>query len=126
MFRNRPGWKPVPYSDDEKEFMAEQERERRQFLTDTFAEEEAQKVMEWRGSNGRPVSIHFDPRDRTIYFKVLFSRQDHDYNVSSLRRPTAEEKRSNPDVYAVLDNGEQRRGLTRERYMALRAKLEEK
>lgn len=123
MFRNRPGWKPVPYTPEEKEAIAQDDRMMQSELDEMCQQEEREKVIEWRGSNGNPISMHFDPSDKSIYFKILFERQMFGYVVSDLRRPTVEEKKSNCDIHAVLDNGKARMGLTKERYMALREKL---
>jgi hypothetical protein len=125
MFRNRPGWKPVPYSLEEKEEMERDARIMREESDDIFQQEEREKIAEWRTSTNKPISMHFDPSDKSIYFKILFERQMFGYFVSSLRRPTEREKAANPELYAILDNGEARMGLTRERYMLLRAKLAE-
>ena len=125
MFRNRPGWKPVPYDDEEKESMAEDARRMREDADDAFTQEEAEKIAEWRTSTNKPISMHFDPSDKSIYFKILFERQMFGYFASALRRPNEREKAANPELYAILDNGEARMGLTKDRYMLLRAKLAE-
>lgn len=122
----------VPYSQDEREFLAEQDRERRGEEQERFEQEESQKVAEWTSSNNKTVSLHFD--GEAIYWKVSF-RKFGEAQISGLRRPTQAEKAKNPDLHAVVqgkgidDCGFDKGfvaclGLTRERYMALRARLE--
>lgn len=133
MFRRDSHWKPVPYDDDDKEFLKEQARERRAFFEEQFAQEERDKVVEWRLSNGKLISLHVT-EDKSIYWKMNFSKRG-EAHISGLRRPTAAEKAKNPDLHAVIQGEEfdtsgfgkgfvAKLGLNRECYMALRARLE--
>lgn len=103
-----------------------EDRLNRQQREDDLAEEEAEKVVWWRGQSGKMISLHFEASKKRIYFKVDGQCQLFGYALSDFRRPTAAEKQSAPDVHAVLDNGEARMGLTKERCMMLKAKMEGK
>lgn len=118
----------TPYSklcsQDEIEWRNEQDRVAREESEELEAKFEREKVAEWVSARGKRISLHFDPKDRVIF--VWFDFLDlSPFAVSSLRRPTEKERKSNPDLYALLDDGETRVGLTKERYMALRQKLQE-
>lgn len=118
----------TPYSQicsqDELEWRKEQDRLDRDASDELEAKFEREKVAEWVSARGKRISLHFDPKDKVIF--VWFDFLDlSPFSISSLRRPTEQERKSNPDLYALLDDGETRIGLTKERYMALRQKLPE-
>ena len=117
----------TPYSQlctrDEIEEVEREERIARQEYDDACAQMAREKVVEWQ-SRGRFLSVHFRKEDKSIYV-IQQSVPLADYAISDLRRPTEQERRVNPDLYALLDDGETRVGLTKERYMALRQKLQE-
>lgn len=126
------GWKPVPYSEDEKEFMSANKREMREFFEDQAEQEEREKVAEWIGSNGKSISLHVES-DKSIYWKIS-GRKVGIAQSSGLRHPTQAEMAKNPELYAIIAGQEfdasgfgkgfaANLGLTKERYMALRAKL---
>lgn len=130
----RPDWKPArPYTPDEKEFMDSNKREMREFFEDQAAQEEREKVAEWIGGNGKHISLHVE-NDKSIYWKIG-GRKVGVAQVPGLRRPTQAEQAKNPELYAIVQ-GEQldfsgcetgfasALGLSKERYAALRARLE--
>jgi len=114
---------PVPYTDDELEFLSEEHQRIQEEKAEEHAKQEKELVVEWKSDRCVFIGVHVDEKGAIYVLRDRSFADQSEYEIKNLRRASGQEKRR-ADVHAVLDNGECCVGLTKERYMLLRARLE--